>query len=463
MSNWLPDLSDHGGPKYRAIVDALAADIRAGRLPPGTRLPTHRDLAWQLKVTVGTVARAYAEAERQGLLSGEVGRGSFVTDPNRREAALPEYLSAAWAPRTDVINLAVNRPGGDQGAWAVGPLFERLARRPDLAQLLSYNLDPVATRQRSAGARWLNHEGVACGPDQVSVTAGSQQAIAAALAVLTLPGDMVAVEEYSWPGIKSAVSLLGRQVVPVAMDEGGLIPDEVERAFARGVKLLYTIATVQNPTTITLDDDRRRTIVAAARRHGAYVLEDGVHRFLHPDGPPPLQVHAPERCLYITTLSKSVSPGLRASFSAVPVELKARFDAAVGALSLALPTPLIEIACLLIEEGQAVEAASRQRAEADIRDGIAAAILGEAVRPRSPSLNVWLKMPPAWRPAAFVAEAARLGVTLAPTESFAVGRPHMEGVRVSVSAPPDRETLERGLRILANLLALVPDQVAVTV
>src|SRR5947208_2143236 len=76
MTSWLPDLDRFSGPRYRVIAEALAADIRDGRLPPGSRLPTHRDLAWRLHVTVGTVSRAYAEAERRGLIGGEVGRGT---------------------------------------------------------------------------------------------------------------------------------------------------------------------------------------------------------------------------------------------------------------------------------------------------------------------------------------------------------------------------------------------------
>src|SRR4051812_31752683 len=78
MTTWLPDLSHLRGPRYRAIADALAADIANGRLSSGARLPTHRDLAYQLHVTVGTVSRAYAEAERRGLIGGEIGRGTFV-------------------------------------------------------------------------------------------------------------------------------------------------------------------------------------------------------------------------------------------------------------------------------------------------------------------------------------------------------------------------------------------------
>ena len=78
MTNWTPDLSGRNGPRYRAIADALAEDVRGGRLAAGTRLPTHRDLAWRLKMTIGTVSRAYAEAERRGLVAGEVGRGTYV-------------------------------------------------------------------------------------------------------------------------------------------------------------------------------------------------------------------------------------------------------------------------------------------------------------------------------------------------------------------------------------------------
>ncbi|MBC7951447.1 MAG: PLP-dependent aminotransferase family protein [Rhodospirillaceae bacterium] len=463
MSNWLPDLAAHSGPKYRAIVGAIATDLRAGRLPPGTRMPTHRDLAWRLKVTVGTVARAYAEAERQGLLSGEVGRGTFVKDPGKPEPGLAQYLSVAWAPRQDVINMAVNRPDGDQGAWAVGPVLERLARRADLPQLLSYNLEPVAARQREAGARWLRWEQAVVSPERVAVTAGSQQAIVAALATLTLPGDSVAVEEYTYPGIKSAASLLSRPLVPVACDQYGLIPDEVERLFSRGVKVLYTIATVQNPRTSTLDEQRRAAIARSARKYGAYVIEDGVHRFLNPNAPPPIQVHAPDNCIYLTTLSKSVSPGLRTSFAAVPEALKSRFDAAIGALSLAQPIPLIEAACILIDEGQAFEAADRQRKEAAARIALAVETLGERVRPGSTAYNIWLPLDGTWRSSSFIAEAARQGVSLAPTESFAVGRPSHDGVRVSVTAPPDRATLVRGLKTLAGLLAVAPDQLGVTV
>src|SRR5258708_31519874 len=119
MTNWLPDLDRFAGPRYRAIAEALAADIREGRLTPGTRLPTHRDLAWQLHVTVGTVSRAYAEAERRGLIGGEVGRGTFVREPTGRAAL--SFLRRE-PDRADFIDLSFNYPVvGDEAPALAAP------------------------------------------------------------------------------------------------------------------------------------------------------------------------------------------------------------------------------------------------------------------------------------------------------------------------------------------------------
>ena len=107
MTIWTPRLGQSTAPRYVAIADAIAHDIGSGALQPGDRLPTHRHLAKAVGVTVGTVTRGYAEAERRGLTVGEVGRGTFVrrddSDDTRR-----------WAvgSRDDqrVIDLALGRP-----------------------------------------------------------------------------------------------------------------------------------------------------------------------------------------------------------------------------------------------------------------------------------------------------------------------------------------------------------------
>src|SRR5471032_2971314 len=136
MTNWLPDLAKFPGPRYRAIAEALAADIRDGVLAAGTRLPTHRDLAWRLHVTVGTVSRAYAEAERRGQIGGEVGRGTFV-----REAASARVLSFVRPEpeRADFIDLSFNYPIVGDEAPALAAVLGRLATSNDLSTFLHYS------------------------------------------------------------------------------------------------------------------------------------------------------------------------------------------------------------------------------------------------------------------------------------------------------------------------------------
>src|SRR5438034_9496690 len=111
MTMWTPDLRERSGPRYLAIAEALAQDTGGGRLRPGTRLPTHRDLADRLGVTVGTVTRAYAEAARRSLVSGEVGRGTFVRAPVRR----PTVAASAVRARADLIDLTPNLPPSVHG------------------------------------------------------------------------------------------------------------------------------------------------------------------------------------------------------------------------------------------------------------------------------------------------------------------------------------------------------------
>lgn len=463
MSNWLPDLAGRAGPIYRRVVDALENDVKAGRLAPGTRLPTHRDLAWRLKVTVGTVARAYAEAERLGLLAGEVGRGTFVRAPGA-EPSLAEMLSAKAADGETVIDMAINRPVGDAGAPAVAAALRAIAGRADLSGLLGYNLDGATLRHRAAGSRWIAVEGLEVPPERVTVTASGQQAIIAALAAVSRPGDTVLAEEFTYPGLKSAASLLDRRLAGVVMDAEGLVPEAVERALVeRGASVLYTIPTVQNPSTTTLSVERRKAIAEIARRQDAFIIEDGVYSFLEAEAPPPIATFAPERTLYITSMAKNLCPGLRIGFVAAPEGLVARVAAGINATSVMVPALLAEVAAMLIEDGTVAASARAQREECSARRRLACAKLGETACQGRSAFNLWLPLPPFWRSQDFATEARRNGVAVTPSESCAVGKPRYEAVRISISAPKDANELASGLRILAGLLRVPPDAACVAV
>lgn len=462
MSSWLPDLSAAGGPRYLAIVDAIAADIRAGRLSPGTRLPPQRHLAWRLKMTVGTVARAYAEAERLGLVSGEVGRGTYVRDPGA-EPTVGEYLSVHHLGG-NILDMAVNRPSGDNNAAEVAAAVRAATTRPDFPATLSYHLENSFGRYGASGAAWLGRYGLEVPAERVLITVSGQQAMLACMAAVTRPDDCLLVEEFTYPGIKSVAALLGRHLLPVRTDEGGLCPDAFERALAeRQGKVLYVISAGSNPTTATLSEERRLAIVAAARRHDAIIIEDGIYAFLDPEAPPPIAALAPERTLYMTSMAKSLSPGLRIGYVAAPEGLVARVAGGISASTLMVPAVMAEAATLMIEDGTAAACAERQRAEAVKRRQLATATLGEALCKAPAAFNLWLPLPPPWRAEGFVSEAKRNGVALSPGASFAVGKPRYEAVRVSISAAPEHQALQRGLRILAGMLRTSAETVVPTV
>jgi DNA-binding transcriptional MocR family regulator len=453
---WQPDLARQRGPLYRAIADALASDIRAGRLPVGTRLPTHRDLAWNLKVTVGTVTRAYAEAERRGLISGEVGRGTYV----RPTGTITDPALKGEPIGPDFVDLSLNRPQTGEEPKLVAESLRAIAESPDLEALLQYQPHAGRAAERAAGARWIARSGVETSPSQVLVTQSGQNAVASVLSAITQPGDTVAVESLTYPGVRSAASLLSLRLAPVAMDEHGLLPDAVA-ALCRGgsVKAVYALPTLHNPTATVLSVERRRALAEIARTHGIALVEDDVYGFLLKDAPPPLASFAPERSFYITSTSKSLAPGLRIGYVHVPEDAVDRVAAALRA-TIYMATPLMAaLATRWIADGTADRLVAQKRGEIAARQKLAREMLADAKLtgdPAAPHLLLWL--PEGWRAEAFEAAARREGVGVTAATTFWLGRSNPpNAVRLCLGTPAHRPEVIRGLERIAALLKRRPE------
>ncbi|MBF0372059.1 MAG: PLP-dependent aminotransferase family protein [Alphaproteobacteria bacterium] len=459
----MPDIAERPGPLYQAIVDAMAEDIRRGRLAAGAKLPPHRDLAWRLKVTVGTVARAYAEAERVGLVTGQVGRGTFVSQ-RAAPASLADYMAVHPLDEAGVVDMTKNRPTADNIAL-VAETLRAVTERPDFAALLGYRLGDELPRHRAAAAAWLAEEGVPVPPERAIVTVGGQQAMVAVLASTTRPGEAILCEQLTYPGIKTAASLLDRRLIGLPTDKHGLIPEAYEAALAsREARLLYIMPTVNNPTGVLMPAERRQAIVEIARRHDGLIVEDGVHAYLcEPPAPTPIAALAPERGYYLTALSKIVAPALRVGFVAVPEGQGARVMGAVSAMTTMLPQLMAEAAAMLIESGAVRRCAAAHRIEAAARHALVASLLGPEVAGPLPTFLCFLKLPAAWRASEFVTEAWRRGVAVSPAAAFVVGGRPVEAVRMNLSAPRDLAELERGLKVIAELVAAVPETCCLTV
>ncbi len=450
IAPWKPDLSGRPGPLYRAIATALHDDIRNGTLPPGTRLPTHRDLAWTLKVTVGTVTRAYQEAERQGLIGGEVGRGTFVRDPRRINEGAVETLPGG------IIDLSVNATALWPDADSLRDAVQAVAGRGDLLSLMGYQPPQGPQRLRAAIAAWAEAtSGLSVPEDQVLLTTGGQGAMHAALSATTRPGDVLLVEQVTYPGIKTLALQLGLRLVPVAMDGDGILPDALEQAArGHGAHALYCMPTLQNPTTATMPRARREAIAAVARRLGLVIVEDDVYGFLARTREPTLAELAPEVTIHIGSVSKSLFPGLRTGYVIAPRPLLDRL-AAVTRATILTPAHLgAVVTAELIESGEALRIAERRRGLVAERQALARSILGNRLGGSDPAVtHLWLTLPESWRRDAFARALLEQGVKVTPADAFAAGKAEVpNAVRVCLCSVDRAETLEQGLRPLATLL-----------
>ncbi len=453
MTNWTPVLSEQPGLQYERLADAIAEAVRKGELAPGAKLPPQRDLAWKLGVAVGTVSRAYQLAEQRRLVSGQVGRGTYVLDPASDQEAEGGESDGA-------INLTHNVPSSASHAPALAAALNEISRMPGLRTLLDYMPEVGHPRYRAAGAKWIARIGLNLNPDRLMLTGGAQHALAISLLALAKPGDTVLTERMTFHGVPDAIAVGGAKCVGVAMDDEGAIPEELDRtARATGAKLVFLTPTVHSPTTALMGAKRRRAIAQVLEARDMTLIEDDVYGFLPVERPAPIAALLPERVIYVASASKWLAPGLRVAWMATPAALRDRLRGALHATALRLPAFGPEIVTRWIENGTAERLMAEQRAEAAQRHAIAAAALkGFTWRGRPDSLHAFIDLPAHWRDDHFAAEARRRGVNVCPACEFAVdGKATPNAFRVTLGAPRDQATLKRALSILVQLALSVPN------
>lgn len=454
VTAWTPTLPPGDAPLYERLLGALKADIASGALGDGARLPPQRDLAHRLGLGLGTVTRAYVEAEKAGLIDGHVGRGSFVRGGGASRSSTLEDSGP--------INLSQNiAPLGPGGARLVQTLA-RLQRRPDLLDNLAYAPSTGLETHRRAFATWLTRTAGVERADwrQLICCAGAQQALGLALAALCRPGDDVLCEAATFPGARVLANHAGYRLTGVAMDGEGLLPDALDRAAANGAKAVFVLPTLQNPTGRTMSVARRADIVAVARKRDLWIIEDGIYAIFGGDPLPALVDLAPERTIHVSGLSKALSPGLRVGFLlAPPGAVFERVVHAVRAQFYAPPNFGALIATQWIEDGSADAIAGEIRDEMGRRLALARSILGPAMEaPASAfSPHIWLPMDEL-AAERLAGRALRGGVELTAPSAPIVAPGLERGVRLCLGAARDRAELERALGVVAEALSGADDR-----
>lgn len=362
-------------PLFVQIAQAIAADIRRGRLRPGDPLPGSRTLAELLDVHRNTVLAAYRELESEGWTASAPARGTFVSptlpepSPRRAGQALrtgvpsrpafdlapgPEgYFPIARAPGLLVL------PGGVPDlhlvpAASLARAYRRALARPDL---LGYG-DPRGLHElRVALAAMLAAtRGLACGEDDLVVTRGSQMALYLVARALLRPGDLVAVEDPGYRPAWEALRLTGARLVPIACDAHGLDVDALAALHAREpVRAVYTTPHHQYPSTVTLAAGRRLQLLALARLHRIAIIEDDYDHEFHYEGRPILPLASGDAAgsvIYLGTLSKVLAPGLRLGYLVAPQPLLERVVALRSFVDLGGDRTLEAAAAELLTSGE---------------------------------------------------------------------------------------------------------------
>lgn len=447
MTIWQPQLESGPAPRYLAIANALERDVREGSLKAGDALPTHRDLADMLGVTVGTVTRGYGEASRRGLIRGETGRGTFV-------AAEPALASLFESRSDEIIEMGLNLPL-EAFSPDLAATLKKLSRRGDLQHLLRYHKPEGLARHREAGAVWVQRYGFTVSPDNVLVCAGAQHALQVAFAALFRAGDRVGVEEITYPTVKTLAQQLELKLVPLTVDEQGLDPDALQQACVRqGLKGLYIQPGCNNPTTATLPETRRHEISELAERFDLTIIEDDSYGLTVDHGLPPIAARAPGRTAFIAGTSKMLCGGLRIAYLAAPKKWHSRLRRSIMSSTWMVAPLMAEIAASWIMDGTADKVIQAKSEEAAIRNEMARSALdGLDFHARPNGHFVWLRLPEPWRGLELEQVALERGVSITAADHFSFGQgQHLQCVRMSLSSPGSRIALRNGLRIITEIL-----------
>jgi DNA-binding transcriptional MocR family regulator len=464
-------------PLYRQLFEQIADQIRSGRLVRGARLPATRELAGLLGLNRATVSAAYEMLESSGLISGHVGRGSFVTGGEAAPSASNRGLDwklllgrhevpanyAAPPGKKDLISFVVSRPS--DALFPLGEFraaCEAVLERGDLAEILQLGSPSGYEPLRAHLLEKARREGLATDGDDLIITNGCQQALDLIGRVLLAPGDRVAIEDPVYAGLKNLLAGMGAQLVSLPVGEDGIDLTRLQRVLDHEQPRFVVITSnFQNPTGATLPLSARQALLEAAHAAGVPVIENDPYCDLRYQGkalPAVKQLDQRGGTVLLRSFSKVSFPGLRVGWALGPKPLIDRLRQAKE--SSDLHTDQLSQAVLLeFAESGRLEA-HRARVLAAGGERLAATLaacrdfLPEGTTWTRPEggMNVWVRLAPPLDAGDVLAGAQNYGVAFLPGRYFEVVRRDPGGLRLSFAGLTTGE-IRRGLEILGQVIA----------
>lgn len=447
---WLPDDRMLRSPKYLAIADALEADIASGVVTAGDQLPPQRELADLLSINLSTVSRAYREAERRGLVSGIVGKGTFIST----DVSTSVEMLSTEKQHTDQIEMGTVVPLSTCDP-DLEPRMSKVIQGQNLATYTQYTKPAGLDTHLEIGAQWAKRFGMSVSADNVLVTAGAQHALTCVFMACCKVGSRVAVDCLTYPGLKALASMMDIRLVPISMDEKGMIPDALNSACkSTPIDGIYLMPGCHNPTGITMEDTRRGEIVTLIKKHQLLLIEDDAYYFTSAKPKPALSSCLPDRSILIAGFSKILFSGLRTAFVVAPPSIRQELVRAVLNSIWMAPSLHAEIICHSIVDGTIDNVITAKLQEARVRNKLVCSMLPFQT-PAKPSgaFFMWYQLPDGWTAPFFEACARQKGVNVFCGEKFAVGNQSVgRYIRLAITSPDSRLELIKGTAMLKDLL-----------
>lgn len=446
--HWRRRIEASGEPAYRLIADLIAEDLRDGRLSARDRLPTLRELADALGLNYTTVARAYAEARKRGLIDSRPGMGSFVRGGS---PALPLRGGSA-------AEMTMNLPPEPDDPALVDRLHEGATRamaESDIFDLLRYQDFGGSPRDKEAGVQWLRRRLPDADASRVLVAPGIHAALVALLSQLARPGELVCCESLTYPGLKAIATQLGIKLHALPLDDEGPSAAEFELACKTlKPKALYCTPTLLNPTTQSISRVRREALADIALRFSVPIIEDDAYAMLPRQVGKPLAVLAPELTWYVTGFSKCLGAGLRTAYVCAPNERQAQRLAGSLRATTVMASPITNaISTRWIEDGTAEAVLQAVRAESMARQAMASRFLADhAILSQPEGFHLWLPLSSSWSMVEFASYLRTRGVAVVASAAFSTDGDPPEAVRICLGGPLGREDCEHALRLIADTL-----------
>lgn len=312
--SWRPQIEKTQSPLYINIAHTLEKDIKAGILKPNDKLPPQRELADYLDVNLSTITRAFKLCESKGLISGSIGRGTYVAADII--ANVPMLYDSS--SENNFIQLGASHPLYEQNKYIV-QILKKLVTKVNIENLLKYDDISGSYQQKESGRLWLNRLGIPSKEENILVTSGLQNSLSIILSSLFGYGDKIATNCVVYPGFKNLANMFGLRLFSVPYIGQKLDLNYLDKLCKNEkIKGIYLTPEVQNPTAITMDENERKDVSSIIQKYNLICIEDGTYTFLSRFKYQALYAYVPENTIHICTVSNSLSAGLRIAYLVTP-------------------------------------------------------------------------------------------------------------------------------------------------